>query len=86
MKREDFKNDYDFLKALEDNADEMPTRLDKVLSKFEKSKYEKMLQIDLCIIVYKDKKFYLGTWYEGLEIEISLDTVESLLKDLEELK
>ena len=59
-------------------------RLDKVLSKFKKSKYEKMIQIDLCIIFYENNKFHLGTWYNGLELEISLDTVESLLKDLED--
>jgi hypothetical protein len=78
-------NDKELEKWFVDNApiNEYQQRLDKVLSKFKKSKYEKMIQIDLCIIVYEDNQFYLGTWYEGFELEISLETVESLLNDLE---
>ena len=71
------KNEFQFYKSDKDY------RLEKVLSKFKSSKYEKMIQIELCIIVYQDNKFWLGTWYEGLEIELSIETVESLIKDLE---
>jgi len=74
MKREDFKNDYDFLKALEDNADEMPTRLEKVLSKFHmcSAGYLKMM-----FVTYIDNEFKIDYTV------ISLNTVESLIKDLE---
>jgi len=64
-------------------------RLDNVLSKFDKSKDEDYeYQIDnTCGIRYYDTYFRIFMWNGGDEFYwtpvISLDTVESLIKDLE---
>ena len=87
MKREDFKNDYDFLKALEDNADEMPTRLEKVLSKFKKLDCIRLNWSSNFDIEYTNNRFYIVGIDDSDEYifrqKISLNTVESLIKDLE---
>ena len=61
-------------------------RLDKVLSKFEEQEncytYKYDLDDEDDLMVYYGNKF----WLESINKVISLETVESLIKDLEERK
>ena len=73
---------YCYCNNCKSRIDRYQIRLDKVLSKFENGT---LYVIDGVTIFYEQNEFSLvsGDGYSYDEIVISLDTVESLLKDLE---